>query len=170
MSEEAQKAALLDSAPLCAAIIDADGKAKVVNKVFIELMGPLWKFGEYPFSEAASKDEGKAKMAEAFRAVRTGGSSRERLRNVEMLALGGEAGLPVKTHFDWFIGKGDQLGELAIYGDPCTADVLEQREKDAELIDFFQNAPIALHWLSGTGHVMWANQTELDVLGYTADE
>ena len=30
--------------------------------------------------------------------------------------------------------------------------------QDAELIDFFQNAPIALHWLSGTGHVMWANQ------------
>eukprot|EP00979_Chaetoceros_neogracilis_P009151 scaffold2077_cov233-Chaetoceros_neogracile.AAC.2 len=47
---------------------------------------------------------------------------------------------------------------------------VEARSKDAELIDFFQNAPIALHWLSGEGIVLWANQTELDVLGYTAEE
>ena len=57
-----------------------------------------------------------------------------------------------------------------MYGDPCSDDILAQRHKDAELVDFFQNAPIALHWLSGTGHVLWANQTELDVLGYTAEE
>jgi PAS domain S-box-containing protein len=46
----------------------------------------------------------------------------------------------------------------------------EQRAKDAELVDFFQNAPIALHWLSGEGIILWANQTELDVLQYTAEE
>jgi hypothetical protein len=40
----------------------------------------------------------------------------------------------------------------------------------SEFVDFFQNAPIALHWLSGTGHIIWANQTELDALEYTADE
>jgi PAS domain S-box-containing protein len=39
-----------------------------------------------------------------------------------------------------------------------------------ELIDFFQNAPIALHWLGGDGKVLWCNQTELNVLGYTAEE
>ncbi len=39
-----------------------------------------------------------------------------------------------------------------------------------EFIDFFQNGPISLHWLSKTGHIIWANQTELDSLGYTADE
>lgn len=42
--------------------------------------------------------------------------------------------------------------------------------RDAELIDFFQNAPIAMHWLNGEGIVLWANQTELNVLGYTAEE
>lgn len=40
----------------------------------------------------------------------------------------------------------------------------------SEFIDFFQKAPISLHWLSGTGHVIWANETELQSLGYTADE
>jgi PAS domain S-box-containing protein len=44
------------------------------------------------------------------------------------------------------------------------------RARDAELIDFFQNAPIAMHWLNGEGIVLWANQTELNVLGYTAEE
>ena len=44
------------------------------------------------------------------------------------------------------------------------------RARDAELIDFFQNAPIAMHWLNSDGTVLWANQTELNVLGYTAEE
>ncbi len=39
-----------------------------------------------------------------------------------------------------------------------------------ELMDFLNKAPIAMHWLSGTGHVLWANETELNVLGYTAEE
>lgn len=43
-------------------------------------------------------------------------------------------------------------------------------DRDAELIDFFQKAPIALHWLSGTGQVIWANDMELNLLGYSADE
>ena len=46
----------------------------------------------------------------------------------------------------------------------------EHSARDAELIDFFQNAPIAMHWLNGEGLVLWANQTELNVLGYTAEE
>lgn len=40
----------------------------------------------------------------------------------------------------------------------------------AELVDFFQNAPIALHWLSGAGVIIWANDSELNALGYSADE
>jgi PAS domain S-box-containing protein len=47
---------------------------------------------------------------------------------------------------------------------------INHRARDAELIDFFQNAPIAMHWLNGEGIVLWANQTELNVLGYTAEE
>ena len=48
--------------------------------------------------------------------------------------------------------------------------VIWYRSRDLELIDFFQNAPIAMHWLNGNGTVLWANQTELNVLGYTAEE
>jgi hypothetical protein len=124
-----QKATLLDSAPLCAAVLDAQGKAKVVNKVFVELMGPLFKFSNYEFAEAASKDEGKASLKAAISAVFSGASPRERLRNIEMLTLAGESGLPVKTHFDWFIGPSKDPGEVTLYGDPCSDEILEQREK-----------------------------------------
>jgi len=41
---------------------------------------------------------------------------------------------------------------------------------ERELLDFLNKAPIAMHWLSGTGHVLWANETEMNVLGYTAEE
>ena len=43
-------------------------------------------------------------------------------------------------------------------------------DMEAELVDFFQNAPIALHWLSGAGVIIWANDSELQSLGYSADE
>lgn len=42
--------------------------------------------------------------------------------------------------------------------------------EENEFIDFFQNGPIALHWLSKTGHIIWANNTELETLGYTREE
>jgi hypothetical protein len=35
----------------------------------------------------------------------------------------------------------------------------------SELADFFQNAPIALHWLSYTGLILWANNYEMLSLG-----
>ena len=38
------------------------------------------------------------------------------------------------------------------------------------LLDFFQNAPIALHWLTASGHVLWANTTEFECLGYAKEE
>jgi PAS domain S-box-containing protein len=42
--------------------------------------------------------------------------------------------------------------------------------KHRELADFFENAPIGLHWMGADGTVLWANQAELDLLGYTRAE
>ncbi|KAL7562723.1 hypothetical protein ACA910_013225 [Epithemia clementina (nom. ined.)] len=96
---------------------------------------------------------------------------RIRVRNIEMTTLAGESGFPVRRFFDWFISVSvEEEDTLILLGDPCTDHDVEQRERDSELIDFFQNAPIAMHWLSGEGKVLWANQTELNVLGYTAEE
>ncbi|HUH33560.1 MAG TPA: PAS domain S-box protein, partial [Daejeonella sp.] len=39
-----------------------------------------------------------------------------------------------------------------------------------ELTDFIDNASIPLHWVNAEGKIIWANQAELDILGFTKDE
>lgn len=45
---------------------------------------------------------------------------------------------------------------------------LQQQVK--ELKDFVENASIPLHWVNGSGIIIWVNQAELDLLGYTKEE
>jgi PAS domain S-box-containing protein len=47
-----------------------------------------------------------------------------------------------------------------------TEDAL--REREAQLADFFENAPVGLHWLGPDGIVLRANRAELTMLGYDA--
>ncbi len=44
------------------------------------------------------------------------------------------------------------------------------RRSESNLRDFVDNAAIGLHWVGPDGEILWANQTELDMLGYTHDE
>src|SRR5690348_14042770 len=39
-----------------------------------------------------------------------------------------------------------------------------------ELLDFVETAPVALRWVGADGRIQWANQAELDLLGYDHDE
>ena len=176
----------LSNGPFCLVALDrVTGKAIQTNETFNKIIGPLFKFASYEFSSAATTGESRTKFCQAIElastSTATAGSDTGSIcaRNVEILTLAGEAGMPVKRYFDWTIGtspttktkNGDSDDDvLLLFGYPCTNQDVEARSKDAELIDFFQNAPIALHWLSGEGIVLWANQTELDVLGYTAEE
>lgn len=44
------------------------------------------------------------------------------------------------------------------------------RRSERNLSDFFEHAPVGLHWTGPDGIVLRVNQTELDLLGYTRDE
>lgn len=44
------------------------------------------------------------------------------------------------------------------------------RRSEANLRDFLENASVGLHWVGPDGIILWANQTELDMLGYTREE
>ena len=44
------------------------------------------------------------------------------------------------------------------------------RRSEANLRDFVENATVGLHWVGPDGIILWANQTELNLLGYTRDE
>jgi PAS domain S-box-containing protein len=46
----------------------------------------------------------------------------------------------------------------------------ELRRRERELSDFVENASVGLHWVGADGTILWANQAELDMLGYSGDE
>jgi PAS domain S-box-containing protein len=46
----------------------------------------------------------------------------------------------------------------------------ELQQRTTELTDFFENATVGLHWVGPDGTILWANQAELDLLGYTRSE
>ena len=46
----------------------------------------------------------------------------------------------------------------------------ELRRRERELSDFIENASMGLHWVGADGTILWANQAELDLLGYTREE
>src|SRR5919206_5028241 len=56
---------------------------------------------------------------------------------------------------------------------PDIANSLEQKiaeRVDQELKQCLDHAAEGLHWVGPDGTILWANQTELDLLGYTRDE
>src|SRR5438128_1183278 len=53
------------------------------------------------------------------------------------------------------------------------ADLLRElaavRARNDDLADFLENASLALHWVGADGRILWANQAELDLLGYAPE-
>ncbi len=47
---------------------------------------------------------------------------------------------------------------------------LELLKYQQELADLNENAVVAMHWVAPDGTILWANQAELDLLGYTRKE
>jgi PAS domain S-box-containing protein len=45
-----------------------------------------------------------------------------------------------------------------------------RRRAEEELRDFVENATVGMHWVGPDGIVLWVNQGELDLLGYTREE
>jgi PAS domain S-box-containing protein len=46
----------------------------------------------------------------------------------------------------------------------------ELRNSQQQLTDFVENATIGMHWVGADGRILWANQAELDLLGYDREE
>jgi PAS domain S-box-containing protein len=68
--------------------------------------------------------------------------------------------------------QGNILGMINSFYD-ITREKQTQKElisKTRELQDYVDNAAVALHWVDGNGIIKWANQAELEMLGYTEEE
>jgi PAS domain S-box-containing protein len=67
--------------------------------------------------------------------------------------------------------------ELALLNEELQAKMLEQQSCDIALevsqqgiSDFMENALIGMHWIDREGIIVWANQAELEMLGYDRTE
>jgi two-component system sensor histidine kinase VicK len=56
-------------------------------------------------------------------------------------------------------------------------ELVESRQREQalqlrvdELTDFLENASVPLHWVNGSGIIIWANKAELELLGYSSEE
>jgi PAS domain S-box-containing protein len=49
-----------------------------------------------------------------------------------------------------------------------TATEFKRTEED--MLDYLDNAAIGLHWVDGNTTILWANPSDYEPLGYTADE
>lgn len=87
--------------------------------------------------------------------------------------------LAVSHASDWlpsalFLGMGTAISWLAgkRYETQHTLALksAELANKAADLSDFVENATIGLHWVGPDGTILWANQAELDLLGYSKHE
>src|SRR5258708_551306 len=47
---------------------------------------------------------------------------------------------------------------------------LAEQPSEASLRDFIEAAPVAMHSVSADGTILWANQAELDLVGYSREE
>jgi PAS domain S-box-containing protein len=50
------------------------------------------------------------------------------------------------------------------------ADIDRRRREEQELADFFQNAPIGIHWVGPDGRLLRVNEAQLELLGYLRRE
>jgi PAS domain S-box-containing protein len=73
---------------------------------------------------------------------------------------------PVKDAAGHVIGVSTLARDISLQKQ---AEAALQR-KTHELTDFFENAAVGLQWVGADGTVLWANQAELNVLGYTREE
>jgi len=68
--------------------------------------------------------------------------------------------------------KGAVVGAVNMFFDISERKRAEEasRRTEQEFRDFVENASVAMHWIGPDGTILWANRTEMEMLGYTAEE
>jgi PAS domain S-box-containing protein len=71
----------------------------------------------------------------------------------------------------------ERTAELAHVNAQLQQEIKQRRQQELklcqsqqELTDFIENAVVAMHWVASDGTIVWANQAELDLLGYDRQE
>ena len=152
-------------------LVDKTGLIVKANSYFCKNIAKAERTVGVSMMEDMIHQADRDKIAAGLQQVQARGG-RVAVGRCRTLTYEGENEFPVFRLFDWVLNAGMEDGGVLASGRIVSAkERIEQEvEREQELLDFFQNAPIALHWLSDKGIILWANNTELQTLGYTAEE
>ena len=69
-------------------------------------------------------------------------------------------------------GSGHIVGVVLVFRDVAVRREAEERlaRSERELVDFFENATVGMHWLGPDGRIIRVNRAELQMLGYSTEE
>ena len=157
---------IFDHSKEAIAIVDADGFYLQQNGAHFTLLG-------YPDEELKGKTLALGLREETFSQIKCQlAESDEFAGEILCRTKNGEERNIELSIFTMRSRVGEPLCYVCIKRDITRRkqDVLAVRRSQTELIDFFENASVGLHWVSPDGTILRANQAELDLLGYTRDE
>ena len=170
-------ARLFEQLPFAIYVCDRDGLILRYNRRAAELWGRSPKLGDpnerYCGSYKMFRPDGsllphhECPMADV---LRTGTSVREQEVHIERPdGARGIALVDIEAVKD---GDGNVVGAVN-----CFQDITERkhghealRRAEQDLRDFVENANVGMHWVGPDGIILWANRTELEMLGFTAEE
>ena len=155
---------LLDTLPDAICVIDSRSYTiKYINKTFSDDLMNINNLKDKDFVDNVIEQKDRSKFKVALSTVCMTPNEVE-VGYCQSLALIGDEKFPVHKSYYWSISKINQ-DNFAIRGilnhEKYHTKTKTDMDFSAELLDFFQNAPISLHWLTGTGHILWANNMEL---------
>jgi PAS domain S-box len=169
--------AVLDAIPTAMCLCAADGNILRYNRLAVELWGRSPRPGEDDdrycgahrlyHSDGRPLPRAETPMAEV---LRTG----QPVHGLELIIErpdGSRSILLVNVN-PLHDNEGRVLGALNCFQDISDRKAIETelRQSQQDLEDFFENGAVGLHLVGSNGIILRANQAELDLLGYTAEE
>jgi PAS domain S-box-containing protein len=162
---------LLDALPDAVCIVDKLGLIVQANSYFCKNIAKAERTVGISLLEDLIHQTDRDKLGIAVRQASSTGD-RVVIGRCRTMTFEGANEFPVFRQYEWVVSGGVEPGTVIASGRLVGAKerIVQEVEQEEELLDFFQNAPIALHWLSDKGIIIWANNTELQTLGYSAEE
>ncbi len=161
--------AIIDTTPECVKLVARDGTLHQMNSAgltLIEAESPASVIGRNVYDIIAPEDR------ERFRAFNERVCNGERgTLEFEIVGCKGQR-RKVETHAAPFRTQDGSTLHLATTRDVTERNRGEQllRQSERKFRDFVETSSVALHFVGPDGIVEWANQAELDLLGYSAEE
>ena len=155
---------------MAVAVLNASFVISAVSDEFaVQVMSRKASVGSR-FVDVFEEEESRQAFGDALARLAREGGGMENVDGVGVFCCGpGADSFPRNVVFNWTLLKHSD-GFLAAATPPALGTNGTPSSEGEELKDFFNKAPIALHWLSSNGKVLWANDRELEVLGYSREE